>query len=547
VVASARPAASGIFSLREENLVHLVGNLKRKENKMCIGRTLKFVVGALVCALLGGQGPVQADLILPWSGSCNTGAPAFEVVNYGAGRALSTYTYGTQAIRGESFGTAGSGVGGIASALTGNTYGVYGKATSSPNGTGVYGLGASVGVRAESPSGTALQVLGTATFSADLWLTPNHSIKCDGPMGIGGANLDLYLGDSTADKVRVLGNMYLGYSEVSHWINFYEDGVENGEWFMWDDPADQFFLSDDLAIDGDLTVSGLDLTFSATTDWSARIRNAWDIRMEKDVDDDDTNAWFRWFTNAGAIEQMRIPDDDEADILGDGTFVNNGIDFAEAFKIVEQDLAPGDVVSLTVGNWEYCGRAAKAYDRHVLGVVSTKPGFLCGMSFNAEDAADPQIAKLRDEARARGDNEQEKQLTLQLSEIVKQTHRPIALLGRVPCNVIGPVRAGDFLTTSPTPGHAMTMTQAGPSLGIALEDSPGPGAKKIIVFVQPAWRDPGTSPTGQAAAAESPALQTQLETQEQRLSQLEAENAALRARLADVEALVAKLAGTLEP
>ena len=63
-------------------------------------------------------------------------------------------------------------------------------------------------------------------------------------------------------------------------------------------------------------------------------------------------------------------------------------------------------VSLAVGQWEYARRTAQSYDPHISGVVSTQPSFLAGMSFDAEDAADPAIAQQRDEAQARGDDKE---------------------------------------------------------------------------------------------------------------------------------------------
>ena len=141
----------------------------------------------------------------------------------------------------------------------------------------------------------------------------------------------------------------------------------------------------------------------------ADIRTAGDIEFNKNIDNSrDDSWWYRWFTDADTIETMRIEGGDEAIIRGDGTFSSNGLDYAEAFKVLEQesDLEAGDVVSLALGQWEYARRTAQSYDAHIIGVVSTQPSFLAGMSFDAEEAADPAIAQQRDEARARGDNEE---------------------------------------------------------------------------------------------------------------------------------------------
>ena len=45
---------------------------------------------------------------------------------------------------------------------------------------------------------------------------------------------------------------------------------------------------------------------------------------------------------------------------------------------------------------------------------------------------------------------------------------PIALIGKVLCKVdagLGPIDAGDLLTTSPTPGHAMRATDPAKAFG----------------------------------------------------------------------------------
>jgi hypothetical protein len=48
---------------------------------------------------------------------------------------------------------------------------------------------------------------------------------------------------------------------------------------------------------------------------------------------------------------------------------------------------------------------------------------------------------------------------------------PVALMGKVYCKVdasYGPIRVGDLLTTSATPGHAMRATDRGLAFGAIL-------------------------------------------------------------------------------
>jgi hypothetical protein len=53
-----------------------------------------------------------------------------------------------------------------------------------------------------------------------------------------------------------------------------------------------------------------------------------------------------------------------------------------------------------------------------------------------------------------------------------ETHPYIALKGRVPCKVIGPVKKGDLLVTSTHPGYACVGQSVfgGAVIGKALED-----------------------------------------------------------------------------
>lgn len=66
-----------------------------------------------------------------------------------------------------------------------------------------------------------------------------------------------------------------------------------------------------------------------------------------------------------------------------------------------------------------------------------------------------------------------------------QTHPYLALKGRVPCRVLGPVSKGDLLTTSDLPGTAQRATehQTGTILGKALEDFAIAEVRTIQVFV----------------------------------------------------------------
>ena len=69
----------------------------------------------------------------------------------------------------------------------------------------------------------------------------------------------------------------------------------------------------------------------------------------------------------------------------------------------------------------------------------------------------------------------------------------VALSGRVPTKVStenGPIKVGDYLTSSSTPGVAMKAARAGQTIGKALEDYTGNGVGKILVFASLTYADP---------------------------------------------------------
>jgi hypothetical protein len=121
-------------------------------------------------------------------------------------------------------------------------------------------------------------------------------------------------------------------------------------------------------------------------------------------------------------------------------------------------------------------------------------------------------------------------LTAHLRRALGRTTRPVALAGRVPVEasaVNGPIRAGDLLTTSATPGVAMRATRPGPVIGMAL-DGLRAGRGRVVVFVD---RDPGGAVSGSAAAAarsEVVRLKRRVTTLEERLTRLERRMAARR-------------------
>jgi hypothetical protein len=140
---------------------------------------------------------------------------------------------------------------------------------------------------------------------------------------------------------------------------------------------------------------------------------------------------------------------DAADrVLIKSGFQTRGMDIAERFKTVEQVQA-GHVVIFDepTGAVRLCDCA---YDSRVIGIASADPAFILGL--------DPE-------------------------------HMPIALCGRVPCQVdadIAPIAVGDLLTTSPTRGHAQKVLQPDKAMGAIIGKALGKldaGQAKIPALV----------------------------------------------------------------
>ncbi|MDP2815910.1 MAG: hypothetical protein Q8O19_04450 [Rectinemataceae bacterium] len=117
-----------------------------------------------------------------------------------------------------------------------------------------------------------------------------------------------------------------------------------------------------------------------------------------------------------------------------GSVRTGGADLAENYTSKEP-LLPGEVVALDSLSNHGVKKATYQYQRDVLGVVSTAPGFVAG-------------------------------------SYTKDSY-PIALVGRVPVKVSnenGPIHAGDMLTAASIPGYAMRAVLAGRVIGTAMEN-----------------------------------------------------------------------------
>ena len=142
--------------------------------------------------------------------------------------------------------------------------------------------------------------------------------------------------------------------------------------------------------------------------------------------------------------------------------ITGGADFAENFDVAESEmLQPGTVVSISTDNSGQLHISDKAYDKTVAGIISGAGGIQPGMLMGQEGT-------------------------------IANGKHPVALTGRVYCLVdasYGEINPGDLLTTSPTVGHAMKVTDheagRGAIIGKAMTSMQnGKGLVLVLVSLQ---------------------------------------------------------------
>jgi hypothetical protein len=147
----------------------------------------------------------------------------------------------------------------------------------------------------------------------------------------------------------------------------------------------------------------------------------------------------------------------DVEVTGDIRLLN--ADCAEDFDVSGMvSLEPGTVMVL--GDEEALSESQKAYDKRVVGVISGGGNYKPGIVLDKQQTSG--------------------------------NRQPIGLMGKVFCKVdarFGAIEAGDLLTTSPTPGHAMKASDPvkafGAVIGKALRPwSSGQGAIPILIALQ---------------------------------------------------------------
>jgi hypothetical protein len=165
--------------------------------------------------------------------------------------------------------------------------------------------------------------------------------------------------------------------------------------------------------------------------------------------------------NVGGSGSFKDPG--PGNIIISGTLSDKQKDLAENY-VSDSKLDPGDIVCVQADD-NKIAFSQIPNDTKVIGVVSTNPGVLLNSDMDLVGTG--------------------------------QSLNPIALSGRVPCKVTdegGPIKRGDLLTSSSTPGHAMKASpiaagdqkifRQGTIIGKALEPlASGKGLIDVFVFM----------------------------------------------------------------
>jgi hypothetical protein len=161
---------------------------------------------------------------------------------------------------------------------------------------------------------------------------------------------------------------------------------------------------------------------------------------------------FEAYSSGGGDREFYISS--TGSVFADGPYSGAGADFAELLP-AKTGLEPGDV--LVVDDDGQMSRSTEAAQENVVGVYSTQPGFLGGADENGNNAGKV----------------------------------PLAVIGVVPVKVTGengPIKPGNLLVTSSTPGHAMKAgadRRIGTIIGKALAPfNGGSGVIHMLVVLQ---------------------------------------------------------------
>ena len=348
----------------------------------------------------------------------------------------------------------GMAVRGYATATSGNNYGVRGSSRSpsgfggyfynsnATGGTGVYGEGAIYGVRGKAdlsswsgefppPIYGVYGEVNSPAYGTGVYGSANTGVQGDGTStGVSGF--------AANTRGRAYGVFAMSMSTDGAGV--YAMGKDRGADLILGGNANTG-VGDDGKIFSDPNYVSSDIYLVANDG----VR----IDLDNDGNGEDSDFEIRDKDN-----NLIFNVDESGEVCAKGSFSSGGCDVAEYFPASECP-EPGTVMVIDPSGGSKLRCSTIAYDTTVAGIVSTEPGVSLGTE---EDGNDGESL--------------------------------IAVAGRVPCKVdatYASIEAGDLLTTSDTPGHAMKATNPaiGTILGKALEplDS-GAGVIEVLVTLQ---------------------------------------------------------------
>jgi hypothetical protein len=404
---------------------------------------------------------------LPYAATASSAGYLFDLTNTNAsGRGIQAVATGAYGVRGESASAAGAGITGEATSATGTSYGgffraastsaqaVYAQATAgtgttygvratsaSTDGTGVYGS-------ASAASGTTYGVYGTAGSTSGRGVYGEITATTGTNYGVYGLNASssgrgVYGRASSATGTNygvqgaaqgTTGRGVFGEGSATSGINYggYFRTLSSSGYGLY---AENFSGSGYAARFGHAVRMDANMEFYEGT--------STDMRVQIDVDEGNNAPALKLRRNDVTVLELDADHNGNARVITQEVEITGGADLAEHFDVAALAglaPAPGMVVSIDPAHPGRLTLSSTPYDALVAGVVSgaggVRPGFLMGQDGSIAD----------------GDV-------------------PVALVGRVYVLTdasYGPVRPGDLLTTSATPGHAMRAADRARAPGAVL-------------------------------------------------------------------------------
>lgn len=369
----------------------------------------------------------DSGMTLPYSGAGSSTDFLFRVQNNGSQGAIEGLCSSGNCIRGEGGGiSAVLGVGTSAS-----TYGVWG---SNSTGIGVHGGGVTgVFGYSNSASGTGVKGFNSNGYGVHGETTGGYGVYGQATTGYG-----VYaMASSTGVALYAMhsgGNQgYIGSSSNG----LYGKALSSGHGVKGESNGNGL---DSAAVRAEAHGSGGIALFASasSSDAGAVITNT------------GSGDLIKAFSSGG---NLRFRVSNAGNVTADGTFTGGGADFAELLP-ARQPIDPGEVVAVAADGTLV--RTTEPYQASLLGVVSTRPGFI-------------------------GDF---------YRDLPEEEKVALAVIGIVPvrvCDEGGPIRPGDPLTSSSRPGVAMRATRwvPGAILGKALGSVPaGEGTVNALVLLR---------------------------------------------------------------